>query len=225
MTFYNVPNRLPSRPSPAPLYLQVLARPTPRMTRKTADNLDQALGMLSEAERTIREQEERIRQLENMAMTDELTGLLNRRGLMGALRRELAQASRVRKPSGLLVLIDLDGFKQINDIYGHGVGDAYLQTVASVLINEVRTSDFVARIGGDEFAVLIPTISPKDAAKRFERLDATLNSRVMHNRELSIPLRGSLGFAVIADGETPESLLVAADMKLYANKAQRRQRL
>ena len=185
-------------------------------------DIDAARQKLCEAQRLIQEQEARIRQLETLAMTDELTGLLNRRAMMMTLRRELAATRRNKKNTGLLILIDLDGFKQVNDLHGHAIGDNYLQTVASVLMNEVRNTDYVARLGGDEFAVLLTQITPRDAAARMDRLESVFNKRVMHHREHAIPLCGSFGFALLSETETAESLMIAADMKLYSSKARRK---
>ncbi len=209
-------------PHLAPTFGRVNPAPVPISPRPAVADLDKALHMLGDAERTILAQEARIRQLESLAVTDELTGLLNRRGFMSALRRELAQTRRQKNGRSLLVLIDLDGFKQINDEHGHAVGDAYLQAVAGTLLNEVRTTDHVARMGGDEFAVLMTQINAKDAAKRLTALETTFHKRMMHQHTLCLPLRGSFGFAVLVETETPESLLVAADMKLYADKAKKR---
>lgn len=177
---------------------------------------------LEEARLVILSQQERIRQLEQLAMTDELTGLMNRRALMMALRRELSAARRSKKNVGLLILIDLDGFKQINDLHGHPIGDVYLQTAASVLLTEVRNTDYVARLGGDEFAVLLTQITPREAAVRLDLLEKAFNKRVMHHREHSLPLCGSFGFALMCETESAESLMIAADMKLYSSKARRK---
>lgn len=144
---------------------------------------------------------------------------------MGALRRELVTSRRSKKNSSLLILLDLDGFKQVNDLYGHAIGDAYLQSVASILLNEVRSSDYVARLGGDEFALLLTQINPKESAARLSKLEKAFNNRVMHSHDLSLPMRGSFGFALVSEQETPESLLIAADMKLYSSKAQRRKNM
>src|SRR5208283_4427993 len=106
------------------------------------------------AEHVIRSQAEHIRRLESLAMTDELTGLLNRRGFMMALQRELSMAKRDSAANGIVAMIDLDGFKSVNDTWGHNVGDDYLQSVAEALLGLVRSSDIVARLGGDEFAII-----------------------------------------------------------------------
>lgn len=208
----------------APFQQKPEAFSRPAQTMRIGENLslEQAHKLIEQFNKTIADQARRIRQLENLALTDELTGLLNRRGFMNTLRRELGQSRRNKKHSALFVMLDLDGFKQINDTYGHAVGDAYLQSVATVLLNEVRSTDFVARLGGDEFALLLTGICAKDAGRRLEKLDQTLNARVMHSHGLSLPLCASFGFALVSESETAESLFVTADMKLYSNKAQRR---
>jgi len=112
------------------------------------------LNAAAAAEQQIAEQQARIRHLENLSFTDELTGLLNRRGFKLELERALARARR-RNETGLLVLGDLDHFKAINDSYGHPAGDAVLIAVSHLLHSGTRRSDYVARIGGDEFAILM----------------------------------------------------------------------
>lgn len=195
----------------------------PLAPRLRAQNVaGEALPALHEAERLIESQAARIRALESLLTTDELTGLLNKRGLVAALRRELVVSRRTEKQAGLLILINVDDFKQINELYGHDVGDSCLQNIGSVLINEVRSSDYVARMESDTFAVLVPHIAPKAAGARLDKLERTLGSRVMHSRSHAIPLRASLGFSVLHEMETPESLLMSADKKLHISKARRK---
>lgn len=184
--------------------------------------VEQLRALLGDAAQIIRAQEERIQRLEELAHTDELTGLVNRRGLMLALRRELGTARRDRKGRGMLVLIDLDGFKQINDRWGHGVGDGYLQCAADVLAKELRSTDIVARLGGDEFAVILTRIAPEAAHTRLAALEKAFNSRVMHEQGHAIPLRASFGCACYGADDAVEKLMALADTKLYAHKAQRR---
>ncbi len=126
------------------------------LAQQTVNDMDSARLALSEADRVIREQEEHIRRLEGMALTDELTGLFNRRGFMIALNRELALSRRDMGSSGILIMADLDDFKAINDQWGHATGDEYLRAAGQALLNSVRSSDVVARLGGDEFALLCP---------------------------------------------------------------------
>ncbi|MDP6120860.1 MAG: GGDEF domain-containing protein [Rhodospirillales bacterium] len=120
-----------------------------------------AFEAASRAERRMAEQQRRIAHLERLAATDELTGALNRRGFESALKRHLAEARRHHEPS-VLVIADLDGFKPINDTYGHRAGDKVLRRVARLLMNNVRKTDYVGRLGGDEFAVLLTRTSHFD---------------------------------------------------------------
>jgi len=177
---------------------------------------------LAAAQQVIEAQQRRIAQLENLALTDELTGLVNRRAFMQALRQELAIVERDPGAAGMLVLCDLNGFKQINDLCGHNAGDAYLQSVAVALQTDVRPSDLVARLGGDEFAVLFRRISAVDGTKRLERLDETFHGRALHWQGQRLPLRASFGAAVFGKGDQPEELLAEADQLLYLQKAARR---
>lgn len=193
-------------------------------TTSSVGNLEEALRALTEAEHLIRTQAEHIRQLENMAMTDELTGLLNRRGFTMSLQRELAMARRDATANGILIMVDLDGFKSINDQWGHNVGDDYLQAVAHTLLGSVRTSDIVARLGGDEFVVLFPRMNKNIGLQRLEKLDKYFNSRIMQFGERALPLRASFGLSAYTGADTTETVLADADLKLYAHKASRRNR-
>ncbi|MCZ7655857.1 MAG: diguanylate cyclase [Rhodocyclaceae bacterium] len=109
------------------------------------------------------------RRLEEMALTDVLTGLPNRRHAMARIEQEWAASMRSRRPLSCMV-IDLDQFKQVNDIYGHDVGDAYLTQVASAIRGAVRTHDVVARTGGDEFQVICPDTDLQAALACAERI-------------------------------------------------------
>lgn len=184
-------------------------------------SLDGARVALTEAERIIERQKERIRQLEDMALTDELTGLLNRRGFTLALQRELSLARRDVNASGVLIMIDLDGFKSVNDLWGHSVGDDYLQAVAHALLGDVRSTDIVARLGGDEFVVMFTHMDEKTGSKRMAKLESSFNSRIMHLGENTLPLRASFGLSPYSGNDMPEIILAEADRKLYANKAKR----
>lgn len=194
------------------------------LPRLDVSTITEARAVLGEAERTIRAQEKRIRQLENIALTDELTGLLNRRGFLKAFQRELAAAGREAKAHGVLIMVDLDGFKSINDLWGHAAGDDYLQTVAHALLSDVRATDVVSRIGGDEFAVLITRIDETAGVARMHVLEKSFNSRMMQWDRKPLPLRASFGLAPYKANDAPETIMEAADLKLYAHKARRARR-
>jgi diguanylate cyclase (GGDEF)-like protein len=150
-------------------------------------------------------------ELEYLAATDDLTGLANRRRFRQELARELAGAARYGSAVSLLVL-DLDGFKGVNDRYGHDRGDEVLKTVASLLLRRTRKSDLVARIGGDEFALLLPGTPAGSADELAGRLGKSIATTV---GELGI--RASVGVASYPATDE-DQLLAEADRRLYASK-------
>ena len=181
---------------------------------------------LQQAEAVMRAQEERILLLERMAQTDELTGLANRRGFITAFDRELARARRDAGCGGVLVMVDLDGFKGINDRWGHAAGDAYLRVVAQVLQKSVRAVDVVARLGGDEFVLLLTQMGEETGSAHLTRLEQSFNRRSMALSERisahcpeRVPLRASFGLCAYSGSDQADAVMRAADAKLYAHKA------
>jgi diguanylate cyclase (GGDEF)-like protein len=179
-----------------------------------------ALIAMTEAEKRIERQEQRIRDLENLSITDELTHLLNRRGFSLQLHRALAFAVR-ENTSGSVIMIDLDRFKRVNDTHGHAAGDALLQAVAESLRHRVRETDAIGRLGGDEFVVLMPGISRDIAVKRMEALDRELNGRTLHWDDAQIPIGASLGLAHYAGNDDECTVLKRADDAMYQAKFER----
>ena len=116
--------------------------------------LERALMYAAQVEQQIATQNERIEYLQGLSFTDELTGLFNRRGFSEQLKRTPASARRYGH-TGVLIYCDIDGFKDFNDLYGHCAGDAVLRHVASILENALREIDTVARLGRDEFAMIV----------------------------------------------------------------------
>jgi diguanylate cyclase (GGDEF)-like protein/PAS domain S-box-containing protein len=171
------------------------------------------------AENALRDSEAAIREL---ALTDPLTGIANRRRLDEALRSELSRAARYGGRVSV-VMADLDWFKRVNDDYGHAVGDAVLQRFASLIRSHCRDSDLVARFGGEEFLVLMPEVGAKDAAAWAERV------RVLQEGVLEAPQRSpttaTFGVAEYSPGESAEALLRRVDDALYAGKAAGRNRV
>ncbi|TVQ29775.1 MAG: diguanylate cyclase [Geminicoccaceae bacterium] len=156
--------------------------------------------------------------LERLAMQDPLTGLANRRCFDDALARALAKAARQERRVAL-ALLDLDGFKPINDRFGHEVGDAVLQETARRLEAAVRTEDLVARLGGDEFAVLLEEMSHTAMTLWTERLLAALREP-MHVDEHHVRIDASIGWTLFPDdAERGRDLMRHADAALYRAKA------
>lgn len=159
------------------------------------------------------------------AQVDELTGLLNRWALKRLTMREIARCRR-EKCSLAVVMIDLDGLKQVNDTTGHACGDVVLQAVASVLQEAVREHDAVARMGGDEFCVLLPKTSLEEALKLAECLRAEVEDLTIQFRGETVRTKASLGVAT-SDicGLTWQALMDASDSALYSAKRAGRNRI
>lgn len=165
-------------------------------------------------------------QLRAVSETDVLTGTLNRRGFVKNLRREWDRATRYHHPLSLLVL-DLDHLKTLNDRWGHGAGDAALRILGSALRNTCRTTDTIARMGGDEFAVLAPNTSARQAHELAERIRRQVNQADAQAPWAPDRISVSIGF-VDREGvpeNRPESLLEAADQALYRAKSGGRNRV
>ena len=157
------------------------------------------------------------RELEYHAHHDPLTGLANRRKLEQALRQALAQATADAGQVSLLYL-DLTGFKHINDRGGHEAGDRILCEVAKRLQQGVRQIDLVARVGGDEFVVLLPGCGAEHARDMARQLHGQLRAPCAL-RDGTLQLDASIGIAGFpADGDTPEALLARADAAMYATR-------
>jgi len=148
-----------------------------------------------------------------MALLDPLTGLFNRRYIEQRLEGEIARSQRHGQALSV-ILFDLDGFKRVNDTYGHGAGDALLKAFAERLSKATRGSDAAARYGGDEFLVMLPECKPENVKAVLQRLRGI---RVeIEGRNLPIAL--SAGWAELLPGEAAKDLLARADAELYANK-------
>jgi len=151
--------------------------------------------------------------------TDPLTGLGNRRFLDNRLEEELRRAERHHRPL-TVVFFDIDHFKQVNDTYGHPVGDKALVLVAQTLRHGIRREDKVARYGGEEFVTLLPETDPAEAFILTERLRDAVAAVVLP--ELDHPITVSAGVAVHVAGESATSLLARADLALYMAKSRGR---
>lgn len=150
-----------------------------------------------------------------LANTDPLTGVLNPRAFDAIAERELARYLRYQRPLAL-AYIDLDRFKLVNDTLGHSIGDRLLQTVASELVAHVRPSDVVVRMGGDEFAVLMPETTLEEAGIAFERIREQVLERMRFH---GWPVNLSVGLSTcLGPGSTVDALIADADRAMYEDK-------
>lgn len=165
---------------------------------------------------------ELIHELEQQLETDSLTGLKNRDYFIKTARTELERVARYRQPLALL-MVDIDHFKQINDTHGHLAGDEVLKSVTLVLSDMVRANDCLARLGGEEFAVLMPQTGLEQAYTAAERLRAAIAQVRCHLQDAEVRPTVSVGIAVAAEGgETLSSLMRRSDLAMYEAKAQGR---
>ncbi|PSN18738.1 hypothetical protein C7271_10970 [filamentous cyanobacterium CCP5] len=155
---------------------------------------------------------------EILARQDALTGLANRRGLEEAMENLLHHAT-VKDSEHMLLLLDLDGFKQINDIHGHPAGDGLLKDVAEALTLNVRPREsYVARLGGDEFAILLENCTVEEAVAIAQRLRDAI-ALVPYAANLSMPVQTSIGMAKLTCQCNELDAYIAADKALYHSKA------
>jgi two-component system, cell cycle response regulator len=160
-----------------------------------------------------------------MATTDALTGLLNRRAFLDSTAREVARTKRYND-SLSVILLDVDHFKQINDRRGHATGDIVLATLGKLLNRAVRTCDVVARWGGEEFVLVLPS-TPTDGAEQVaERIRELLEDAVINDAKGDhIPVTASFGVATYTTGETLEQVIDRADRAMYLAKSGGRNRV
>jgi diguanylate cyclase (GGDEF)-like protein len=165
------------------------------------------------------------RRLEQVALTDALTGLCNRRAAMELLGQAWSAATRNDTPLSVMI-IDIDHFKRINDRYGHATGDQALREVAAALRGAARREDGLCRIGGEEFLVICQHADTQAALNSAERLRHTIEELVIQAADA--PIRASVSIGVArkeAGAKDPDALVGAADKALYAAKEQGRNRV
>lgn len=152
--------------------------------------------------------EQRIAHLDTMVSSDELTGLLNRRGFLAAFARANASAKRGGS-GGAIVVCDLDGFKKVNDLLGHAEGDELLCQLGAILRRKIRKMDAAARMGGDEFALMLVGLSLAAAKRKCQWLGRVIDT---------IGIGASFGLAAFDGSESEEIVLHRADMAMYEAK-------
>lgn len=182
---------------------------------------------ITELENRIKELEAQNAHLRELALTDELTGLKNRRAILDDLNRELAKSRRTDQNLAV-IFIDVDKFKEVNDTYGHGQGDRVLQALAEIFENGTRDTDSLGRFGGDEFLLLVPLDPNEPAANIEEVLQRHVEAAKKVNRSDKtgefIEQTISLGCVIVPsrtnpDENTVEEIKRQADQALYASKA------
>ncbi|HYD66977.1 diguanylate cyclase [Azospirillum sp.] len=182
------------------------------------------IGGILAAGRDVTKQKAVERELARLATTDTLTGVANRGHFMELAEREIMRAHRYRHPVVLLSL-DVDHFKSINDTYGHAAGDETLRRLIAVLRRQLRETDTIGRIGGEEFLILLPETVAADAQAVAERVRLAVAQMAVHAVGHSFTMTVSMGLAALAEGESLQRALVRVDGALYEAKRSGRNRV
>jgi diguanylate cyclase (GGDEF)-like protein len=168
--------------------------------------------------RDITEQKNLELKLEQQAVIDPLTQIGNRRAFNKAMDREFNRYSRYKKPLSL-ISFDLDHFKRVNDTYGHAAGDKVLSEVAATVKSELREEDIFARVGGEEFAVLLPETDENEALTVAEKIRDLIEGLEVHYESHAISLTATVGLVSVSEQVVDqEHLLQIADRALYKGK-------
>jgi diguanylate cyclase (GGDEF)-like protein len=186
-----------------------------------ADRIRMLEHAMEHTQRRLSEVSEIARVMESLAHVDELTGVANRNRFRKALDEHIRMRAASREPFALL-FCDLDGFKVVNDEFGHHAGDEVLRTVALRLIRSLRSSDLVARLGGDEFVVLLEGASADQVARVRKTVETAFEEPIVIGG-VTMPVGISIGMAMFPDdGDTSTKLLQFADRRMYESKQRRK---
>jgi len=182
------------------------------------EQLASAQRDLSRANRKLQENEARLMAL---SLTDSLTGLANRRSLMEFLRTEINRYQRYQEPFSI-IMTDIDFFKRVNDDFGHDVGDEVLMTFAALMKNNMRNVDLVARLGGEEFIIVMPQTALNEAKEKAERL--RVETEQLHFDSMQRGVTASFGVTEFGSSDDAEAVLKRVDEAIYVSKHEGRNR-
>ena len=175
------------------------------------------LDEISKLREVLADQETQIQTLTKQALEDALTGLPNRRAFETEVEKSISYFKRYNR-NGALLLIDIDAFKGINDTLGHLAGDALLKHLAKQLKNQVRETDFVARLAGDEFCILLREVSQEEAIRKVDEIAMAVSLTPCTYEGKDIYLSISVGHCMFGGASGEQELLDKADRAMYAHK-------
>ena len=185
--------------------------------QRSRDELRAAKQRALEAEQRISELQSELDKASDLVRHDQLTGTLNRRGLEEIFAKEAGRAQRRNSPL-CVALLDIDNFKKLNDTLGHAAGDAALIHLAAVIRETMRPQDTIARLGGEEFLILLPDTDIEDASRAVVRLQRELTKKFfLHNND-KLLITFSAGVTSMATGDSQASLIERADKAMYHAK-------
>jgi diguanylate cyclase (GGDEF)-like protein len=187
-------------------------------TRLDCSDPAQLMATIGELRGEVARLEGRVKELDQLAHLDSLVPLPNRRGLVRQLEMLISRVDRY-DDSAAMLFVDLDGLKMLNDSFGHTAGDAALIQVALLLVGGVRASDTVARVGGDEFAILLDRADEASACETAERLVNMIADSTFCHEGIAMPLSVAIGVTMIECGDNPVTVMARADQAMYRVKA------
>jgi diguanylate cyclase (GGDEF)-like protein len=187
------------------------------MTPQVVEALQTLMGEIEDLRNEVAMLKLRLNEAQNLADMDVLAPVLNRRAFLREMKRVSAFAQRYGSPASV-VFFDLDNFKAVNDRFGHAAGDEALKAVAKRLMANVRESDVVGRMGGDEFAVLLAQADKETALSKAQTLAEAVRATPVEFGEWSAPLHISFGVREIEPGADPEVALAEADAAMFVRK-------
>lgn len=162
-----------------------------------------------------------VAELEERADVDPMLDVFNRRGFERELARSIAFVKRYGTPA-VLMYLDLDGFKTVNDRHGHAAGDALLKAVVADLVRNLRASDVVGRLGGDEFGALLWNTNPEQAAMKAATLETVIEKVALAYDDAVLGCGASAGVVALDPASDPAAMIALADKAMYARKRERR---
>jgi diguanylate cyclase (GGDEF)-like protein len=195
----------------------VLGIPESEFTPKVRDAIIGLMGEVDNLRRELNQTRKRLEDVEKTADQDGMLPLLNRRAFVRELTRHISAAGRYNTPASL-VYFDLNYLKKTNDAHGHAAGDAMLAHFATVLSSQVRDSDSVGRLGGDEFGVLLSHANQEQAQKKADALAAALEASPVAWNGQSIPVSFAYGAFELKSGDNPDLAMARADQAMYEQK-------
>jgi diguanylate cyclase (GGDEF)-like protein len=211
-------------PEPAIRAALLFGVPDNQLTPQVRAAFNAMIGEIDSLRLDVEQMKLSLAEAEASADHDPLAPVYNRRAFVRETQTVLAMVKR-HEVEASLIYFDLNGFKAINDRYGHPAGDAVLRAVAEVLLRQTRETDIVGRIGGDEFAVVLTHVSPAAAKTKAETLSAALRTeRILWNGE-PLDISAAVGINQLGGGQTAEQALARADEAMYADKALHRRAL
>ena len=197
--------------------IQMLGIPEAELTQSVSLAISALLEKLDDLNHDLTRTKESLAEIERLVDVDCVAPIPNRRAFMRRLAWTIAMHERYGHPSAILYF-DLNNFKDINDTYGHAAGDLAIRHVSQLLASTMRESDFLARIGGDEFAVIMYYASDAAARERGRKFVDMLHASPFLYNGRKLAVTTAYGFYVLKNGDDPESALAAADMSMYVDK-------